>query len=396
MRLLFRYSTTLLTSTSTLLLRPTASAAFPIIHKNMARSVSSTTARPAARTALDEHGKDGAFVRKDSAYRNWIVKDPNSQYPAEKGRYHLYVSYACPWAHRALMVRALKGLTDTIGVTVVHPIWQKTRPGTDEHAGWFFGTTKEDADDGASWTNQMGRGGPFSTHYPDTTPDPFTGSKSIREVYESVDDKDGKYTVPILYDTKTKTIVSNESSEIIRMLNTEFNEFATTPDLDLYPSELRKAIDAVNEWVYPNLNNGVYRCGFAKTQTAYNQAIKELTEAFDKMDEILQKQRYIASNDVLTEADIRLFVTLVRFDEVYTVYFKTNTRSIAHTPAVLNYCREIYQLPGVKETVNMEHIKTHYYCSHPNLNYFSIVPAGADFEALLAEPHNRDELFPKK
>ena len=301
----------------------------------------------------------------------------------------MYVSYACPWAHRTLMFRALKGLTDVISVTVVHPVWQKTKPGSDEHAGWMFGsadpTTKEE------WKNAAGNGGPFSTHFPETKPDEFVGAKSIREVYESVNDQDGKYTVPILFDKKTKTIVSNESSEIIRMLNTEFNEFATNPDLDLYPEDMREAIEEVNAWVYPNLNNGVYRCGFAKSQGAYDTAIEDLTAAFDKMDGILRKQRYIAG-DRFTEADVRLFVTLVRFDEVYTVYFKTNTRSITHTPAVLNYCREIYQMPGVAETVNMKHIKYHYYCSHPTLNYYSIVPKGNQFEKLLQEPHDRDKM----
>lgn len=226
------------------------------------------------------------------------------------------------------MTRALKGLTDVIGVTVVHPVWQKTRPDTDSHAGWMFGTGEDDDDGKTTWTNQAGVGGPFPTSYPETTPDPFTGSESIREVYESVDDQEGKYTVPILFDTKTKSIVNNESSEIIRMLNTEFNDFADRPDLDLYPTELRQAVDAVNEWVYPGLNDGVYRCGFAKSQTAYDGAIAELTAAFDRMDAILRRQRYVASEDVLTEADVRLFVTLVRFDEVYTVYFKTNTRSV--------------------------------------------------------------------
>lgn len=294
------------------------------------------------------------------------------------------------------MFCALKGLTDVISVTVVHPVWQKTRPESDEHAGWMFGTDNDNSSDKTTkWTNHHGHGGPFALHYPDTTVDPYFGAKSIREVYEAVNDQDGKYTVPILIDTKTKTIVNNESSEIIRMLNTEFNALAKNPDLDLYPEDMWDAIEKVNAWVYPNLNNGVYRCGFAKTQSAYNKAIAELTQAFDQMDSILQKQRYIAG-DRFTEADVRLFVTLVRFDEVYTVYFKTNTRSITHTPAVLNYCREIYQMPGVKETVNMEHIKTHYYCSHPNLNYYSIIPKGADFEKLLQEPHDRDAMTVKE
>lgn len=177
------------------------------------------------------------------------------------------------------------------------------------------------------------------------------------------------------------------------MLNSEFNDFAANPDLDLYPEnkDLQDKINSVNEWVYPNINNGVYRCGFAKSQGAYDTAIADLTEAFDRVESILVKQRYIAG-DQFTEADIRLFVTLVRFDEVYIVYFKTNTRSVANSPAILNYMREIYQMPGVKETVNMEQIKAHYFCSHPELNYYSIIPKGSDFISLLEQPHNRDSL----
>jgi len=208
-----------------------------------------------------------------------------------------------------------------------------------------------------------------------------------------VGDTDGKYTVPVLYDTIKNTIVSNESSEIIRMLNSEFNAFSTRPELDLYPAHLRDAIDKVNDWVYPTINNGVYRCGFAKSQKAYDQAIAELTESFDRIDSILQKQRYIAGNE-FTEADIRLFVTLLRFDEVYVVYFKTNTRTVTYSSdAILNYCREIYQMPGVAETCDMEQIKTHYYTSHPILNHYSIIPAGNNFIQQLEQPHNRDKVY---
>ena len=282
------------------------------------------------------------------------------------------------------MVRQLKGLQDVISTTVVHPTWQKTRPGQDEHAGWVFGDPN-----GKPLSNKDGNGGPFPAAFPGNEPDPLGDAKSIRDVYERAEDTDGKYTVPILWDKKLNTIVSNESAEIIRMLNSEFNDFSSTPDLDLYPKDLRDKIDEVNEWVYPNINNGVYRCGFAKSQEAYDKAIDDLTEAFDKVDALLQKQRYICG-DRLTEADIRLFATLVRFDEVYVVYFKTNTRTVTHTPAILNYCREIYQL--VKDTVNMEQIKTHYYTSHPTLNHYSVIPRGNDFVKLLEEPHNRAEM----
>jgi glutathionyl-hydroquinone reductase len=198
-----------------------------------------------------------------------------------------------------------------------------------------------------------------------------------------------------LYDTLQDTIVSNESSDIIRMLNSEFNEFSKYPDIDLYPEELRSKIDEINDWVYPTINNGVYRCGFATTQTAYDEAITELTTSFDRVDTILQQQRYIAGN-VLTEADVRLFVTLLRFDEVYAVYFKTNTRSVSNTPSILNYLRDIYQsYPGVAETVNMEQIKAHYYTSHPKLNYYSIIPKGNPnyMTELLQQPHHRDTQF---
>jgi putative glutathione S-transferase len=209
-------------------------------------------------------------------------------------------------------------------------------------------------------------------------------------LYERSEDTDGKYTVPILWDKHTNTIVNNESSEIIRMLNSEFNAFAKS-SLDLYPEGKRAAIDEANEWIYPSINNGVYRCGFATSQSAYDNAIDELTTSFDRVDKILQNQRFIASDDKVTEADIRLFATLLRFDEVYTVYFKTNSRSVAATPSILNYCREIFALPGVAETCNMEQIKAHYYCSHTELNKWSIIPRGEDFMKLLKQPATNHE-----
>ena len=213
----------------------------------------------------------------------------------------------------------------------------------------------------------------------------------MREIYEKVGDKDGKYTVPILFDTKLKTIVSNESSEIIQMLNSQFNDFSKAPELNLAPEELKGAMEEVDKWIYPNINNGVYRCGFAKSQEAYDKALEDLTAAFDRLEDLLSKQRFVAG-DQFTLSDIRLFVTLLRFDEVYVVYFKTNTRSVMNSPNLLNYCREIYQMPGVADTVDMDQIKQHYYCSHPDLNRFSIVPKGPDFEKLLNEPHDRDSI----
>ena len=231
----------------------------------------------------------------------------------------------------------------------------------------------------------------WAASYPQNDADPVFNAKSIRAIYELAGDKDGKYSVPILFDKKLRTIVSNESSEIIQMLNSQFDEYATSPDLDLEPEDLREAMKSVDSWIYPNMNNGVYRCGFAKTQEAYDVAIDDLTAAFDKVKDILSRQRFIAG-DRFTLSDIRLFVTLLRFDEVYVVYFKTNTRSVANSPVLLNYCREIYQMRGVASTVDMHQIKEHYYCSHPDLNMLSIVPRGPDFERMLKERHNRDGL----
>lgn len=338
--------------------------------------------RVTSRTTLDEVTPDGELKRVEAAWRNWISSEEDAQFPPETDRYHLFVSYACPWAHRALIVRALKGLEDVISVTVVHPTWQHTKPGEDDHGhtGWVFGSPE-----GEPFPNSEGRGGPFDPSLPETEPDPIYNSFSIRELYERAGDTSGKYSVPVLWDKKLGTIVSNESSEIIRMFNYEFNDFCKNPELDLYPEEDRQMIDSVNKWVYPTINNGVYRCGFATSQQAYDKAIDELTESFDRIEQILQTQKYIAG-DKLTEADIRLFVTLVRFDPVYIVYFKCNTRSVAGSPAILNYCRRVYQTPGVADTVNMRHIKQHYFTSHPNLNHFSIIPRGTDFEALLKQP----------
>ncbi|KAL7527360.1 hypothetical protein ACHAWF_002149 [Thalassiosira exigua] len=341
-----------------------------------------------ARTALDEMGDDGSFKRRDSAWRNWVRSEEGAKFQPEEKRYHLYVAYACPWAHRALITRALKGLEDVISVTVVMPVWQRTRieDPDDRHCGWMF------ADKGGEpIQNTAGLGGPFPTAYPENEPDAHLGAKSVRDIYEKVGDTEGKYTVPILYDKKLKTIVSNESSEIIRMMNSEFNIFAAHPELDLEPEDLKPEMEKVDKWIYPNINNGVYRCGFCQTQIAYDRAIDDLTASFDRLEEILSIRRFIAGNR-FTLSDIRLFVTLLRFDEVYAIYFKCNARSVANSPALLNYCREVYNMPGVKETVNMRQIKEHYYCSHPDYNRWSIVPRGPDFEKLLQEPHNRDRL----
>ena len=335
-------------------------------------------------TAVADVSKDGAFVRKDAIFRNRIT--PDGEYTPESGRYHLYVSYACPWACRVLSLLHLKGLTEHITVSSVHPTWQRTRPNDpdDQHAGWCFL-----GEDGASISGPSGvgsfPGGPKHA----CTPDDLFGSVFVRDLYDRAMDgaaKGTRFTVPILWCKKTDTIVSNESSEIIRDLNSQFNAIAGDKTLDLYPVKLRPAIDEVNEWVYHGINNGVYKCGFATSQGAYDTAVTELFRCLDKCEEILGRQRYIAG-DALTEADVRLFPTLVRFDEVYVVYFKTNKKFIHQYPNLWNYVKDVYQTPGMRHSVNMWHIKTHYFTSHPVLNANAIVPIGPNLN--LDEPHDR-------
>lgn len=273
---------------------------------------------------MDEMDKKGAFIRTESTFRNKVEKG-SAQYPPESGRYHLYVSYACPWAHRTLVYRALKGLEDCIGISVVHPIMWPTKPGVDTHFGWHFKSEAE-----------------FKGNIPDTN----ENCKTVRELYEKTNTSSQKFTVPILWDKKTRTIVNNESSEIIRMFNDEFNDFAKNPNLNLRPCELESKIDKVNDWVYPLINNGVYKAGFAQSQEAYDTAVKGVFEGLENAEEILSKQQYLAG-ELLTEADIRLWVTLVRFDEVYVGHFKCNKARIADYPNLVNYVKAIYQLPGM-------------------------------------------------
>ncbi|CAI5497462.1 unnamed protein product [Closterium sp. Naga37s-1] len=249
-------------------------------------------------TAIQETSADGAYKRTPSAFRSVITADGSSGFPAVAGRYHLYhlyVSYACPWACRCLMALKLKGLEDAISVTVVEPVWKRTREG-DDHVGWQFVAPGGEAEVAGAES------------------DPLNGALFLRDVYEKADPCAAKFIVPVLWDKQTSTIVNNESAEIVRMLNSEFNAIAKHPQVDLYPPHLRAAIDEVNEWVYPAINNGVYRCGFAKKQGPYEEAFKELFAALDRCEDILSRQRYIAG-DTFTEADIRLFVTLIRFDE---------------------------------------------------------------------------------
>ncbi|XP_021729692.1 uncharacterized protein LOC110696637 isoform X3 [Chenopodium quinoa] len=226
------------------------------------------------------------------------------------------------------------------------------------------------------------------TEEPGAEPDPLNGLKTIRDLYDLASaNYSGKYTVPVLWDKKLETIVSNESAEIIRMLNSEFNDIAENGDLDLYPQHLRARVDEVNEWIYDRINNGVYRCGFSTKQEPYDQAVDKLYKALDKCEEILAKQRYLCGSS-LTEADIRLFVTLIRFDEVYAVHFKCNKKLLREYPNLFNYTKEIFQIPGMSNTVYMDHIKKHYYQSHTSINPYGIIPQGPNID--YSAPHDRE------
>ncbi|APY14383.1 glutathione S-transferase family protein [Brucella sp. 10RB9214] len=301
----------------------------------------------------DTSSTQGRFERSKAQFRNWVTQDgsagPTGEggFKAEPGRYHLYVSYACPWAHRTLIFRALKKLENIISVSVVDFLMAEE--------GWtFYGTTG-------------------------STGDALYGTKRLYEIYTRADPAySGRVTVPVLWDKQRETIVSNESAEIIRMLNHAFNEFGDAT-LDFYPAALRNQIDTLNDFIYPNINNGVYRAGFATTQEAYEEAFQQVFAALDALEQKLSQQRYLAGSS-LTEADWRLFTTLVRFDPVYVGHFKCNLRRLADYPNLWNYTRDLYQTPGVAETVNMEHIKGHYYRSHKTINPTGIVPAGPEIE----------------
>ncbi|MGA1742638.1 MAG: glutathione S-transferase family protein, partial [Pseudohongiellaceae bacterium] len=290
----------------------------------------------------DTKSSGGEFIRTDAQFRNRIGDE---KYPAEKERYHLFVSLACPWAHRTLIFRNIKQLEEVIGVTVVEAEML-------EH-GWVI-SEKESLESGY-----------HSCPIPDIN--------YMYEVYTSnQSDYSGRVTVPVLWDKKTSTIVNNESSEIIRMLNSSFNDFTGVKD-DFYPPAARTAIDEINELVYHNINNGVYKCGFATKQDVYEKHYHNLFNAMDKVEALLGKQRYLAGAQ-LTEADWRLFTTLIRFDSVYYGHFKTNKQRIEDYPNISNYVRELYQYPGVRETVNFRHIKVHYYYSHDMINPTQVVP----------------------
>lgn len=310
--------------------------------------------------------KDGEYQRKTSQFRNWITPDGSpgitgeGGFKAEPDRYHLYVSLACPWAHRTLVFRKLKDLEDLITVSVVHPDMY------DE--GWSF---KHDD---------------VSSELYGTTGDDLYGGEYISEKYRAQDPGyDGVNSVPILWDKKNQVIVNNESSEIIRMFNSAFNDI-TGNDLDFYPSHLREKIDAVNELVYHKINNGVYKTGFATTQEAYDKNVAELFIALDKVEDILSKNRYL-TGDEITEADWRLWVTLVRFDSVYHTHFKCNLKLIEQYENIYNYMLELYQIDKIADTVNEAHIKRHYYASHLTFNPYGIVPTTHRQD--WSVPHNR-------
>jgi len=282
-------------------------------------------------------------------------------------------------------VLKLKGLDACIGFTAVHPTWQQTRPDPDTHCGWAFYQSGPDA---KPLSNPTGMGS-FSPSGCEANPHGKGGF--VRDLY---DESTTKYTVPVLWDTRTSTIVSNESADIVRMLTQAFDEYATGPHagLDLYPMSMRGEIDKVNDWVYPDINDGVYKCGFAKTQEAYDEAVTTLFASLHRVEETLSAQRYLLGAS-LTEADVRLFMTLVRFDEVYVVYFKCNMKNIRDFPHTQAYLRDLYQMPAMRDSVNMEHIKTHYFTSHPSLNPYAVIPRGPDVLADLALPHHRDTQF---
>jgi putative glutathione S-transferase len=305
-----------------------------------------------------ERGDGGRFTRQDSRFRDWVTADGSSGFPAAAGRYHLYVSLACPWAHRAVILRELKGLQDAIAMSIVDPI-------RDEH-GWAF------------------------RDVPGTTADRLHGWDHLSEAYAASDpDFDGRITVPVLWDTETGRIVNNESADVLVMLNAAFDAFAAHPERDYYPAGLRPVIDPLNARVYEHVNNGVYRSGFASSQEAYEEAVVPLFATLDELDERLQDRRYLFG-DEQTLADWRLFTTLVRFDAVYYSHFKTNVRRIVDYPHLWPYVRDLYATPGVAQTVDLDQIKRHYYVTHGGINPSRIVPIGPAID--FAEPQDRARL----
>jgi putative glutathione S-transferase len=305
----------------------------------------------------DEHTPDGAFERQPDAFRDWVTPDGTSEYPAAAGRYHLYVSFACPWAHRTIIVRRLKRLEGVIGMTVADPIR--------DDRGWAF------------------HDGPGHSH------DPINGFRFLREAYTATDPSfQGRVTVPVLWDTVTMRIVSNSDDDIMRMFNSAFDRL-TAGTMDLYPEDLRGEIDALNAFLYEHVNDGVYRAGFATSQSVYEQAVRRLFDALDGLEARLASRRYLFGSRIV-ETDWRLFVTLVRFDAVYHGHFKCNLRRIMDYPNLFGYLKDLYQYDGIAETVNVDHIKRHYYMTHEDINPTRIVPLGPLQD--LSAPHHRAHL----
>ncbi|MBY5973971.1 glutathione S-transferase family protein [Ferrimonas balearica] len=312
----------------------------------------------------DTESTGGKFVRSEAQFRSWVTSDgsagPSGEggFEAESGRYHLYVSYACPWAHRTLIFRALKGLEDHIGVSVVHP-------------------------------EMLSEGWEFRSDFDGATGDDLFGFDYLREVYlKAQPGLTTRVTVPVLWDKKTGTIVSNESAEIIRMLNSAFDGI-TGDTQDFWPEELREPIEDINARIYDTVNNGVYKAGFATSQEAYDEAVRPLFDSLEWIESILTENRYLLG-DRVTEADWRLFTTLIRFDKVYHTHFKCNLKRIVDYPATWGYVKELYQMPGVAGTVHFDHITRHYYYSHDNINPNRIVPITPDLD--LMSPHGREVL----
>ncbi|WON78990.1 glutathione S-transferase family protein [Serratia sp. UGAL515B_01] len=316
-------------------------------------------------TWYDTKSTGGRFKRSVSQFRNWVTTDGKAGenglggFKAENGRYHLYVSLACPWAHRTLLMRKLKGLEQSIPVSVVHPLMLEN--------GWTFGKD-----------------------FPETTGDTLYHTDFLYQLYLHADQNySGRVTVPVLWDKQQQTIVSNESADIIRMFNSAFDAIGAQAG-DYYPEALREKIDTLNSWIYDTLNNGVYKAGFATSQEAYDDAVSGVFASLQRLEQLLGQHRYLAGNQ-LTEADLRLWTTLIRFDPVYVTHFKCDKQRISDFPNLFGFLRDIYQMPGLAETVNMAHIRHHYYCSHSTINPYGIIPIGPTLD--LDQPHGRDARF---
>lgn len=312
----------------------------------------------------DTKSSGGRFIRSNSQFRNWITpsgaagKSGTGGFKAEAGRYHLYVSLACPWASRTLMFRKLKGLEPFIPVSVVSPLMLEN--------GWTF-----DKSEGS-------------------TGDPLYNKEFLHQIYTTADPKyTGRVTVPVLWDIQNNTIVSNESSEIIEMFNSAFDGVGAKP-LNLFPEEKLSSMQDVDSWIYDKVNNGVYKCGFATTQVAYEENVHPLFESLDRLEDILETSRYLTGNDI-TASDVRLFVTLVRFDHVYVTHFKTDKKRIVDYPNLFGYVCDIYQIPGIADTVDLYHIRNHYFRSHPTINPFGIISIGPTID--WTQPHGREKLI---